>query len=67
MDKLIGLKSAHIGYCFAGLGFVALLVCLAFGGSVLLALHSMLGAFAVGGIAEGIASIVWYEKGVRNA
>ena len=63
-DKLIGLKSSHIAYVFAGLGFLAALISLAFGGPVLAALHIIFGATAVGSVVEGIASVYFYEKGV---
>ncbi|MCL2671454.1 MAG: hypothetical protein FWF10_05405 [Clostridiales bacterium] len=65
-DKLIGLKSSHISSIVAGIGFVAALVGLAFGASAVFALHILLGACAVGSAAEGIASVYFYEKGVRN-
>ena len=65
-DKLISLKSTHIGYVFVGIGFVVALAELALGMSSVVALHTLLGAFSVGSIAEGIASICFYEKGVRN-
>jgi hypothetical protein len=65
-DKLISLKSSHIGYIFAGIGFVAALAGLAFGVSGIVALHILFGAFAIGSIAEGIATVCFYEKGVRN-
>lgn len=63
-DKIISLKSNFIGYCFAGFGFVAALVALAFGMTYLFALHVAMGAFVVGSLAEGIVSIVYYERGV---
>ena len=63
-DKLISLKSSHIGYIFAGLGFVAALVALAFGTQFMTALHIMFGTFSGGGIAEGIVSVYFYERGI---
>ena len=65
-DKLISLKSSHISSIVAGIGFVSALVCLAFGASAVLALHVIFGSCAVGSIAEGVASVYFYEKGVRN-
>ena len=65
-DKLIGLKSSHIGYIIAGIGFVLALVGLAFGMPGVVALHVLFGAFAAGSVAEGIATVYFYEKGVRN-
>jgi hypothetical protein len=66
MDKLISLKSAHVGYICAGIGFIALLAALAFGTSVVLALHILFGSFAAGSLIEGGVSVYLYERGVRN-
>jgi len=65
-DKLISLKSSHISAIVAGTGFVAGLVCLACGASAVVALHVIFGSCAAGSIAESIASVFFYEKGVRN-
>jgi len=65
-DKLISLKSSHIGYGFAGFGFVAGLIALALGILPIVVLHIMAGAFAVGSIIEGSVSVYLNEKGVRN-
>ena len=65
-DKLISLKSSHISSIVAGIGFVAALAGLAFGASSVLALHVIFGSCAIGSTAEGIASVYFYEKGVRN-
>jgi hypothetical protein len=65
-DKIINLKAYRIGYICAGIGFVAVLVALAFGLSAVVALHILFGASAVGSFAEGIASVYFYEKGVCN-
>jgi xanthosine utilization system XapX-like protein len=65
-DHLIELKSYRVGYILVGTGFVTAIAGLAFGLSSVFALHILLGAFAVGSIAEGIASIYFYEKGVRH-
>jgi len=65
-DKLINLKSAHIGYGFAGFGFVAGLIALALGMSTVVVLHIMTGAFAIGSIIEGCVSVYLNERGVRN-
>ena len=63
-DKLISLKSSHIGSVFAGIGFVAALVALTFGTSVVTALHILFGMFSVGSLAEGIVSVYFYERGI---
>ena len=65
-EKLIGLKSTHIGSVLAGFGFFAALIALAVGASAVAVLHIIFGAFAAGSIAEGIARVWFYEKGVRN-
>ncbi|GHU76517.1 hypothetical protein AGMMS49992_22330 [Clostridia bacterium] len=65
-DNLISLKSSHVGYVFAGIGFVFALVALTLGISSVIALHTLFGAFAIGSIIEGIVSVCYYEKGVRN-
>lgn len=63
-DKLIDLKSSHIGHVFAGTGFIAALFSLAFGCTVVVALHILLAAFAAGALTGGCASVYHYEKGV---
>ena len=65
-DKLINLKSSHIGNACAGVGFVAGLIALALGISAVVALHIIAGAFTVGSIIEGCVSIYLDERGVRN-
>jgi hypothetical protein len=65
-DKLINLKASHIGYILAGIGFVSTLIALVLGISSVLALHILFGALFIGAIIEGIVSVYYYEKGVRN-
>jgi len=65
-DKLINLKSSHIGSACAGVGFVAGLIALALGISAVVVLHIIAGAFAVGSIIEGCVGIYLDERGVRN-
>jgi hypothetical protein len=65
-DKLISLKSAHLGSACVGAGFIVALIVLAFGSSALVALHIAFGSFIIGSIVEGGASIYYYERGVRN-
>ena len=65
-DKLISLKSSRVTSVFGGIGFVAALVGLAFGISGVAALHILFGSFSLGCTAEGIVSVYFYEKGVRN-
>ena len=66
MDKLIGLKSARIGYFVTVAGFILALVALVTGLSAVMALHILFGAFAIGAIMEGVVSVYLYEKGVLN-
>ena len=65
-DKLIGLKSAHVGYICAGVGFIMALALLAFGIQAVAVLHVIFGSFAAGSIAEGILGVYLHERGVRN-
>ena len=65
-DKLISLKSAHIGYIAAGIGYVAALAALALGVEALYALHILFGSFGAASLIEGTLSIIYYEKGVGN-
>jgi hypothetical protein len=67
MDKLIALKSGHIGYITVGLGFVLVLATLALGASGVVGLHIAAGSFAIGGLAEGAAALWLYERGVHHA
>jgi hypothetical protein len=65
-DKLISLKSLRIGYTIAGIGFVAFLFALAFGVKTLYAIHILFGFSGAASFTEGILSIYYYEKGIRN-
>jgi hypothetical protein len=65
-DKIIELKSAHVGFICAGIGFVLALVSLVAGAVPLTALHIVFGSFFVGSLIEGGVSIYHYERGVRN-
>ena len=65
-DQFIGLKAGQIGYGFAGVALVAMLIALAMGASAVVALHVLCAGFALGSIAEGIASIMMYERGVQH-
>jgi 4-amino-4-deoxy-L-arabinose transferase-like glycosyltransferase len=66
MDKLISLKSEHIGYVLVGVGFIAALIVIAVGHLVVYALHVLFGSFLVGSVAEGCVMVYLYERGVRN-
>jgi hypothetical protein len=65
-DKLINLKSSHIGYISAGAGLMIALFILAGGASVVIALHIIVGSGALGSLIEGFAGIYFHERGVRN-
>ena len=66
MDKLIELKSLRIGFVFAGAGFVGALIVLALGLPTFIALNIMYLSFMAGSLMEGLASLYFYGKGVRN-
>ena len=67
-DKLIGLKSARVGYACAGAGFILALAVLALGKPALAALHIAFASFAAGSLVEGILGVYVYfhERGVKN-
>lgn len=65
-DKLVSLKATRIGYIVIGAGFIATLAALALGGTAILALHILLGAFLVGSLVEGAVSVYLHERGVHN-
>ena len=55
------MKTKHFSF-----GFIAALTALALGAPAVAALHVILGAVALTGLSEGVASVVYYERGVRN-
>jgi hypothetical protein len=63
-EKMINLKSAHIGYICVGLGFVAVLIALMMNVAIVSALHILFGAFGLASIMEGFVSIYLYERGI---
>lgn len=66
MDKLIQLKTLRISAAFVGVGFVGALFVIALGYSMVLALNAVFLSFFVGSLAEGVTSLFYYGKGVRN-
>lgn len=66
MDKLIQLKSLRVGFVFAGFGFIGALASIVLGFSTAIALNIMYLSFNVGALAEGVTSLVYYGRGVRN-
>ncbi len=67
MHKLIGLKSMRVSFSIAGIGFVAALVSLVCGASAAVMLNILFLSFGAGAITEGIAQLIYYRRGVRNA
>ena len=65
MSKIIQLKAFRAGSLLVGLGVIALLIALAVGVDMVVALHLLFGTFALASVVEGIASIVLHERGVR--
>lgn len=67
MDRMINLRAARVGYVFAGIGFVGVLVALAVGLGAVVALHVLFWSVALGSFVSAGVSIYGYERGVRRA
>jgi hypothetical protein len=67
MDRMINLRAARVGYVFAGIGFVGVLLTLAFGLSGVVALHVLFWSVALGSFVSSAVSVWGYERGVRRA
>ena len=67
MDRMINLRAARVGYVFAGIGFVGVLLSLAFGLSAVVGLHVLFWTIALGSFVSGAVSVFGYERGVRRA
>ena len=67
MDKLIELKSMRVSMVIVGIAFVAGLIMLALGGSGALMLNILFLGGGFGSILEGLVSLRYYRRGVRNA
>lgn len=65
-DKLIALKSGRAGLVTSSFGLVAGLLALVFNASPVVMLNLFFCAFFIGSIAEGIANLVLYRKGVSH-
>ena len=63
-DKQISLMSMRIGYRISGFGSLLVLGVLAFGLPMVLALHLVFGMCFLGNFVEGIAGVVYHEKGI---
>jgi len=66
MVKLIELKSLRVGYTLTGIGFVAALITLVCGFSVAVMLNILFLSLGVGSMLEGVLSLYYYRKGVKN-
>jgi len=63
-EKVINLKSAHIGYICTGIGVVAMLIALATGVSVVISLHILFGSLVLSSELEGVASLYFNKVGI---
>ena len=64
--KTIGLKASRVGSFFLGLGIVAVPITLAANLDIVIALHMLFGLSAFAAVAEGFASIILSERGIRK-
>lgn len=62
-DRQIELKSMRFGFAFAGVGFVAGLLVLAFNGQPAVMLNVMFLSFMVGSLIEGFVQLFHYHRG----
>lgn len=67
MVRLIELKASRVGYAVSGIGFVAGLAALALGQAAAVMLNVAFLSAAAGCLADGIASIVYFRRGVGHA
>ena len=65
-SKTIGLKASRVGYWFVWAGVIAAIISLAVSAETVIALHIMFGMSALGSVVEGIAGIIYHERGVHN-
>ena len=64
--KMIALKASRKGAWFVVAGIIAALISLAVGAETVIALHILFGMTALAAIMEGITSIIYHERGVKN-
>ena len=64
MGKTISLKASQSGFICAGLGFLGLLIALAVGAPIVVALNILFGSFVLGSLVSGVVEIVFYERGL---
>ena len=65
-SKIIGLKANRVGSWFGGLGVFSALIALAVGLETAITLHILFGMTALSSVVEGIASILYRERGVKQ-
>ncbi|MCL2084925.1 MAG: hypothetical protein FWH06_06700 [Oscillospiraceae bacterium] len=63
--KIIELKASRAGYWFMGLGVAAAFMVIASGAETVAALHVLFGMSALASVAEGVAGIIYHERGVK--
>ena len=63
-EKVVNLKSAHIGYICTGIGAVAMLIALASGVSAVISLHILFGSLVLASEFEGVASLYFNKVGI---
>ena len=64
--KTISLKASRVSSVILGLGVCAALVSLAVGMETVIALHLLFGLSAFAAVAEGFASIIMSERGIKQ-
>ncbi|MCL2164155.1 MAG: hypothetical protein FWH55_07140 [Oscillospiraceae bacterium] len=64
--KAINVKASRVGSWFMGSGVIAALTSLAVGMDMVIALHILFGMSALASVVEGIAGVIYHERGVRN-
>ena len=64
--KNIDLRASRVGSAFMGLGVCAALIALAVGVETVVALHLLFGLTAFAAVAEGFASIIMSERGMKK-
>lgn len=66
MDKLVELKSLRVGFCIAGVGFLAALIFAYLGFTVDVMMNILFISFSAGSIIEGFSQIFFYRRGVSR-
>jgi hypothetical protein len=63
-DKMISLKAMRVGYRVIGVGILLSLILFARGYPTVTVMHVLLGVTFLGCFTEGVASVIYHEKGV---